>query len=278
MPGRFEFERAIRRSDLPPLSRLLALTIATWANANTGIIAPQHQPSQSVLLQATGMGKGTFLTHRKTLEKDGWIKYGGDGTVSRSRGRGQNGYSLHIPVRSGADLTGGDDGSGADLSDRSGVDPTLGRLPTTRVSASPERQSQPPPKPAGRSPSDPQREAAAPSSLRSKGLPSKAGDDHVPAEDPLPVVRTATIPARARGVAGFDETELADWFERAVLGLVSREEVELVTGELDRLKRHHMQECGRCQQRTTPCPAGAPLVGFWAQLSVMPNLGAPAPF
>lgn len=277
MPGRFEFERAIRRSDLPPLSRLLALTIATWANANTGIIAPQHQPSQSVLLQATGMGKGTFLTHRKTLEKDGWIKYGGDGTVSRSRGRGQNGYSLHIPVRSGADLTGGDDGSGADLSDRSGADPTLGRLPTTRVSASPERQSQPPPKPAGRSPSDPQGKAAAPSSLRSEGLPSKAGDDHVPAEDPLPVVRTATIPARASRVE-FDEDDLGSRFEAAAMGRVSRESIEDLISELDTMKRHHMQGCGYCQQGPRVCHSGALLLAWWGELSARAPLGAPAPF
>lgn len=36
MPGRLEYERAIRRSNLPWQSRHLALTIATWADLETG--------------------------------------------------------------------------------------------------------------------------------------------------------------------------------------------------------------------------------------------------
>lgn len=73
IPGRLEYERAIRRSDLPPPSRHLALTIATWADMDTGLIPDRYQPSMQVLLSATGMSKGSMLNHLNRLEADGWM-------------------------------------------------------------------------------------------------------------------------------------------------------------------------------------------------------------
>ncbi|MET7781519.1 helix-turn-helix domain-containing protein [Streptomyces mirabilis] len=72
-PGRLEFERAIRRSDLPPPSRHLALTIATWADMDTGLIPERFQPSLSTLEEATGLTRKTVRTHLDTLEARGWI-------------------------------------------------------------------------------------------------------------------------------------------------------------------------------------------------------------
>jgi hypothetical protein len=72
-PGRLEYERAIRRSSLPPPSRHLALTIATWADMDTGVIPERYQPSMQVLLSATGMSKGSMLNHLNRLEAGGWI-------------------------------------------------------------------------------------------------------------------------------------------------------------------------------------------------------------
>lgn len=125
MPSRFEFERAIKRSDLPPLARLIAFVIASWADADTGSIAHKNQPAQSVLLEATGMSKGSFLTHRKTLLDAGWVKCDSPERVKAQKEHAQNVYSIHIPD--------GKAGSGADLaiprksgkSDkaRSGADP-----------------------------------------------------------------------------------------------------------------------------------------------------------
>lgn len=100
MPGRFEFERAIRRSGLPPLSRFLALTIATWANLETGVIPPEHQPAQSVLLEATGLSKSAFLGHRTTLVKAGWISYTSPDPDKARREHAQCAYFIHIPPRS----------------------------------------------------------------------------------------------------------------------------------------------------------------------------------
>lgn len=73
-PGRLEYERAIRRSDLPPPSRHLALTIATWADMDTGVIADRFQPSLSTLEEATGMGRKTVRTHLNNLEDRKWLE------------------------------------------------------------------------------------------------------------------------------------------------------------------------------------------------------------
>lgn len=72
-PGRLEYERAIRRSDLPPPSRHLALTIATWADIDTGVIADRFQPSLSTLAEATGLNRATVQRHLDRLEADGWM-------------------------------------------------------------------------------------------------------------------------------------------------------------------------------------------------------------
>lgn len=107
MPSRFEFERAIRRSDLPPLARLIALTIATWADADSGVIPRANQPAQSVLLEATGMSKSSFLTHRKTLLDAGWLKCVSPDKIKAQKEHAQNVYSIHVPdgwARSGDDL------------------------------------------------------------------------------------------------------------------------------------------------------------------------------
>lgn len=73
MPSRFEYERAIRASELKPPSRHLALTIATWADVRTGIIPDRLQPSLTVLEGATGLSRATVRTHLTVLEKGGWL-------------------------------------------------------------------------------------------------------------------------------------------------------------------------------------------------------------
>ena len=73
MPSRFEFERAVRSSDLPSLSRLLALTLATWADVRNGRIPPHLTPSLTTLEGATGMVRASVRTHLNKLEAAGWI-------------------------------------------------------------------------------------------------------------------------------------------------------------------------------------------------------------
>jgi hypothetical protein len=107
MPSRFEFEREIRRSGLPPLARLIALVIATWADADTGVIARKNQPAQSVLMEATGMSKGSFLAQRKALLDAGWVRCVSPDKIKAQKEHAQNVYSIHIPdgwARSAPDL------------------------------------------------------------------------------------------------------------------------------------------------------------------------------
>ncbi|MBB4711155.1 DNA-binding HxlR family transcriptional regulator [Streptomyces luteogriseus] len=96
-PGRLEFERAIRRSDLPPPSRHLALTIATWADMDSGVIADRFQPSLSTLAEATGLNRATVQRHLDRLETDGWI---GRDRPEQKRARVEHArthYSLTLP-------------------------------------------------------------------------------------------------------------------------------------------------------------------------------------
>ncbi|MGW3650221.1 hypothetical protein [Streptomyces sp. NPDC000878] len=97
MPGRFEYERAIRRSDLPPPSRHLALTIATWADMNTGIIPDRFQPSLGTLEAATGMGRKTVRTHLDVLEEREWLERHRPDKVKARTEHARTRYVLIIP-------------------------------------------------------------------------------------------------------------------------------------------------------------------------------------
>jgi DNA-binding transcriptional ArsR family regulator len=95
--GRLEFERAIRRSDLPSPSRHLALTLATWANISSGIIPDDYQPSLSTLEEATGLSRKTVRTHLDILEDTGWVERDRpDPAKARAEGA-RTFYTLHIP-------------------------------------------------------------------------------------------------------------------------------------------------------------------------------------
>lgn len=114
MPSRFEFERAVKASSLPPLSRLLALTIATWANPDTGIIPAKYQPSLTTLISTTGMSKGTLLTHRARLADDKWITFTSPTVEEQRSKKARNAYVLHVPAGSAPDLDETDTGSTPD--------------------------------------------------------------------------------------------------------------------------------------------------------------------
>ncbi|MDX3354724.1 hypothetical protein PV703_15700 [Streptomyces sp. ME01-24h] len=133
MPSRYEYERAIRRSSLAPLARLIALTIATWADADTGVIARKNQPAQSVLMEATGLSKSAFLAHRKSLLDEGWIQCLSPDRIKAQKEHAQNVYSIHIPdgkAGSPDDLAKTDKRPGKRPEPRSGDDLALGRETT----------------------------------------------------------------------------------------------------------------------------------------------------
>lgn len=97
MPSRFEYERAIRDSELPPLSRLLTLTLATWADVKTGVIPARLTPSLSMLESATGMDRSTVRRHLNKLEKDGWVGRDRPAVADARSKKARTQYAITIP-------------------------------------------------------------------------------------------------------------------------------------------------------------------------------------
>lgn len=98
MPTRFEYERAIRASELKPPSRHLALTIATWADVRTGIIPDRLQPSLTVLERATGLSRATVRTHLTLLEKGKWLDRDRPSVAKARADKETTKYRLLIPT------------------------------------------------------------------------------------------------------------------------------------------------------------------------------------
>lgn len=97
MPSRFEYERAIRDSELPPLSRLLTLTLATWADVKTGLIPARLTPSLSMLESATGMDRSTVRRHLNKLEADGWVGRNRPAVADARSKKARTQYAITIP-------------------------------------------------------------------------------------------------------------------------------------------------------------------------------------
>jgi hypothetical protein len=97
MPSRFQYERAVRSSDLPSLSRLLALTVATWADVRTGRIPDTLQPSLTTLEDSTGMVRASVRKHLDTLEAGGWLKRDRPSAAAARSKKARTRYSIKIP-------------------------------------------------------------------------------------------------------------------------------------------------------------------------------------
>ncbi|WP_406324428.1 hypothetical protein [Streptomyces niveus] len=97
MPSRFEYERAIRHSELPPLSRLLALTVATWADARTGVIPARLMPSLTTLEDATGMARASVRTHLDKLEAGAWLLRDRPSVAAARSEKARTHYKIRIP-------------------------------------------------------------------------------------------------------------------------------------------------------------------------------------
>lgn len=112
--GRLAYERGIRYSSLPAPSRHIALTIATWAAVDTGIIPDRFQPAKETLEAATGLSRGAIVKHLNLLEAEGWLsRVTGGGRSRRTK------FRLCIPegAKTGHAMTpfGAGNGSPGDL-------------------------------------------------------------------------------------------------------------------------------------------------------------------
>jgi|GEM_PF-5768624 len=205
MPGRLEFERAIRESTLPALARHLCLTIATWADITTGVIPDRYQPSQKVLLRATGMGKPSLLKYMAVAIEAGWIVADAPTQHEARTRHARTRYALAIPAGLGQQVTqpAGDPapsseaGSAGDPELGKGVtqpgsagDPELGKGVTPRV---PAHVPQSPACGAGRPGPRPEVTLAAGSGSERKRK-TKPG----PAQGQMPLLLPVPTPAGAR--------------------------------------------------------------------------------
>ena len=109
MPSRFEYERAVRSSDLPSLSRLLALTLATWADVRTGRIPQRLTPSLTTLEGATGMARASVRTHLNKLEAGGWLVRDRPSVAAARSEKARTHYKLRIPKGAAVSDMGGDE-------------------------------------------------------------------------------------------------------------------------------------------------------------------------
>jgi hypothetical protein len=142
MPSRFEYERSVRSSDLPSLSRLLALTLATWADVRTGRIPQRLTPSLTALEGATGMARASVRTHLNKLEAEGWLIRDRPSVAAARSEKARTHYKLRVPKGAAVSDTEGD-GLGQQTTEaRAGAaldERRLGQeLPQPRAGAAPE--------------------------------------------------------------------------------------------------------------------------------------------
>jgi hypothetical protein len=73
-PFRQRFEHGLRRSELPRNARLLALTLATFGDWDTGAIPDDVCPGVPLMIQATGLSEGAVREALHYLKAGGWIE------------------------------------------------------------------------------------------------------------------------------------------------------------------------------------------------------------
>lgn len=83
MTTRWEVERAVMRSNIKPLGRLLVLTLLAKADNETAVIPAQFTPSLSTLAAATGLAKSAVAEYLRYLDDLGWVKRSAPGRQSR---------------------------------------------------------------------------------------------------------------------------------------------------------------------------------------------------
>jgi Helix-turn-helix domain len=89
---RWQYENAIEKSGLKPLTRLVLATIARRADVQTGMIRAKFMPSAASLAAATGLSERRVRDHLDLAEKAGWL------VIERREGRKAM-LALTIPGR-----------------------------------------------------------------------------------------------------------------------------------------------------------------------------------
>lgn len=88
---RYEIEREIKRSDLPPIQRHILMLLAMNLERGTNQVPAAYAPSITGLTDGTGWQRRTITRHLMALERSGWL------AVARRPGR-RSGYAICPPV------------------------------------------------------------------------------------------------------------------------------------------------------------------------------------
>lgn len=67
------FEQGIRAAGMTPHTKLVALTLLTFATASTGEVPIERQPYLAGLVAATGLNRGQVVVQLHALESRGWV-------------------------------------------------------------------------------------------------------------------------------------------------------------------------------------------------------------
>jgi len=95
---RSDFDTAVRRSDLPPPSRLVLMVLASLADWPGGVIPARFTPSLSTLADATGLSRSTVAEHLNGVEQRTWVDRKRP-TVAAARGQKERTqYVLAVPA------------------------------------------------------------------------------------------------------------------------------------------------------------------------------------
>lgn len=73
MTTRWEVERAVLTSDLPPQERLLVLALLAMTDQHNAVIPAQYTPSLTRIQSMTGQSPATVKRALNALEKAGWV-------------------------------------------------------------------------------------------------------------------------------------------------------------------------------------------------------------
>lgn len=178
MTTRWEFERAVRVSGLPALSRLILLNLAIDTDRGGLTIPAQFTPSLSKLSKDTNIARSTLAEHLNTLEAAGWVERLRPSTADQVSKKAKTRYRLAIPTS-----------------------PATGPVPTSTSPAPEPALVRPPDQPAGWS--NTPKTWADQRKPRGLGSATSPPAGHSPELPPEPFHRSA----RGNPFAGLDTTE-----------------------------------------------------------------------
>lgn len=100
MTSRFDVERAVLRSSLPPGWRHVMHVLCTKVDQDAGMILPDFQPSLGRLARDTGMHRRTVMRHLKGLEALGWVTRQRPALKAQRAQHAVTNYAIHIGTSS----------------------------------------------------------------------------------------------------------------------------------------------------------------------------------